>query len=287
MCALPAMILLTYSGCSQRPEENNEQNTMPSGPEAAVDNSDKWDFYLCKVDDAAASIMLDFKYRDHGRVVSAHTLYWCQIAMLEPGDHGMGIGNDAKALNKIEDEIVEKAKDDGFYYVGRLRNHGRWQLVFYGADDLDSALRIIVANIITDPSEREYIIDSKLDAEWSYYFEFLCPDAERWQWIMDRRVIESLESEGDPLTQSRRVDHWTYFDNAETRSKFIDAALKQGFELERTTDDSPGAHTFSAQIFRVDSVQLEDIHNIVMSLKTIADEVGGEYDGWETFVERP
>ena len=174
MCVLPGILLVTYSGCSRRPEIQKEPNAMSSAPQAA-DDPDKWDFYLCKVDDAAASIMLDFKYRDHGRVVTADTLYWCQIDILEPSDHGMGIGSDALALNRIEDEITEEAKGEGFYYVGRWRNLGRWQLVFYGQGDLEFVLRSIVANIIPDASKRKYAIGSKLDTEWSYYFEFLCP----------------------------------------------------------------------------------------------------------------
>jgi hypothetical protein len=259
----------------------------PSSENAANKVPDNWDFYFCRVDDQAASIFLNFWFRGEGPIKSADNLYWCQIEILEPGDHGMGIGDDAKALQGIEDAIAKNAQDAGFYHVGRLRNNGRWQLVFYGGQDRESMLRSIVADIIPDSPEREHVIGSKPDSEWSYYFEFLIPDAERWQWIMDRRVIENLQSNGGPLTRPRRVDHWAYFESAAKRDKFIDAASNQGFELEHAADDGSGERPFSAQLFRVDSVQLEDIHEVVMSLVQIADEAGGDYDGWETSVEKP
>jgi Regulator of ribonuclease activity B/Family of unknown function (DUF695) len=284
-----AMLLFTSTGCSSHPEKNNQQSSMStdSSETAGVKVPDKWDFYHCRVDDKAASIFLNFWFRDEGPIRSADNLYWCQIEMLEPGEHGMGVGNDAKALQGIEDAIAKNAEDAGFYYVGRLRNDGRWQLVFYGNQDLESTLHRIVANVIPDFSEREYVVDSKPDSGWTYYYEFICPDAERWQWIMDRRVIENLQSDGDPLTQPRRVDHWAYFESAASRDEFIDAVSNQGFELEHAADVSPGERPFSAQVFRVDSVQLEDIHDVVMTLVRVADELEGEYDGWETSVERP
>src|SRR5687767_843527 len=162
-----AMLVLTCSGCSGHREKDNQHSSMPtdSSENAASEVPDKWDFYLYRVDDRAASIFLNFWFRDEVPINSADNLYWCQIKILEPGYHGMGVGNDAKALQGIEDAIAENAKDAGLYYVGRLRNDGRWQLVFYGRQDLESTLRSIVAKIIPDSSEREYVVDSKPDAE--------------------------------------------------------------------------------------------------------------------------
>ena len=261
--------------------------TADSSDNTGINVPDQWDFYMCRVDDGPASIFLNFWFRDNGPVTSADNLYWCQIEMLKPGDHGMGVGTDAKVLYGIEDAITEKAQEYGLFYVGRLRNHGRWQLTFYGGENLESTLRGIVADIISSSSGRDYDIGSKPDWEWSYYFAFLCPDAERSQWIMDRRVIENLRAEGDPLTRPRRVDHWAYFESAARRDEFVQQVMTQGFELEHAADDREGDRPHSAQIFRVDSVQLEDIHDVAMSLVRTAEEMGGEYDGWETSVEKP
>ena len=58
-------------------------------------------------------------------------------------------------------------------------------------------------------------------------------------------------------------------------------------KLEHAADDRGGDRPYSAQIFRVDSVQLNDIHGIIMSLVRTAEKLGGKYDGWETSVEKP
>ena len=261
---------------------------MPTDATSNVHNAndvpDEWDFYLCKVDDGPASIFLNLWFRNNGAVESANTLHWCQIEMLEPGDHGMGVGTDTKFLNDLEDSIAKKALDAGLFYVGRLRNHGRWQLAFYGGANLESTLRAIVDDVL---SGRKYVVGSKADSEWSYYFDFLYPDAERWQWMMDRRVVEQLQSSGDPLTKLRRVDHWAFFESADRRNEFVQDAINQGFEFELAADDREGQRPYSAQIFRSDSVQLDDIHDIAMTLVRTAERFGGEYDGWETSVEKP
>ena len=43
---------------------------------------------------------------------------------------------------------------------------------------------------------------------------------------------------------------------------------------------------FCAQIHREDSVRLVEIHKVVMTVFNEAATHGGEYDGWETFVEK-
>jgi len=248
---------------------------------------EEWDFYLCKVDDAPASIFLNLGFRNSAPITSADHRYSCQIEILDPGEHGMGIGTDALALQELEDAIVEEAQKAGFFFVARLRNHARWQLTFYGSEKLDSTLRSLVSEILLASAERQYDIASKPDADWSYYFDFLFPDAERWQWILNRRVVEQLEAEGDSLSEARRVDHWAYFDSVAARDEFVEVVRNHGFEIERIADDVEGDHPFSAQVYRHDSVQLHFIHDVVMSLKQTAEELGGNYDGWETSVEKP
>lgn len=281
------LALLTRSGHSRHSADESESSTTKnSSARSGMLEHDQWDFYFCDVDDSPASIFLNLRFRGEGRIASADSLYRCHINMLEPGEHGLGLGSDADVLQVLEDEIAERAQVAGLCFVGRMRNQGQWRLFFYGSDGLAASLQDVTDAIIPVSSGRSPVIDSKSDPEWSCYFEFLCPDAERWQWITDRRVVESLQSHGDPLTKPRRVDHWACFGNSYNREEFINAVADQGFELEDAADDSPGERPFSAQVFRTDFVELESIHEVVMLLVRTANELGGEYDGWETFVER-
>jgi hypothetical protein len=95
-----------------------------------------------------------------------------------------------------------------------------------------------------------------------------------------------LEKEGDPLTSRRRVDHWIYFVDERSRKAFADAVVAQGFSLV-DVPRSDGDPKLGLQVHRVDSVELEAIHDVTRLLFELAKRFGADYDGWETSVEKP
>ncbi len=253
-------------------------------PPSPLEVPEQWDFYFCRVDDAPASIAMNFWYRNQAPLAEAGTLYWCKLELLVPGDDGMGDGADAELLYPLEEAITKEVMALGLYHVARLRNHGRWQLFYYGPKDQESALRRIAKRAV--PSHRRHDVGSKTDRDWVCYFEFLCPDEERWQWILDRRLVEALTDHGDPLTKPRRVDHRAAFSAERGRAAFLAAVTELGFEAVPPEVKSANRRRYLAQVHRVDSVELEDIHSTVMELKLLAEEHGGDYQGWETTVEK-
>ncbi|HEY1811147.1 MAG TPA: DUF695 domain-containing protein [Kofleriaceae bacterium] len=248
------------------------------------DGADEWEFYPCLVDDRPASIFLNLRYEQTRPSPPVETLYWARIHMADAGDHGMGTPSEAEALHRLEDAFIAAATKYGLVYVGRLRNAGNWQLTFYGAPDHDDALNALARAKL---GERQFEIGSKPDADWTYYREFLLPDAERRQWISDRRLVGVLQEHGDVLATPRRVDHWVYFETAASRQGFVEGAIREGFALESLLDDDASPPRFGAQVFRDDHVELDHIHAVVGTLLEIAEEHGGDYDGWETYVVKP
>jgi hypothetical protein len=248
-----------------------------------------WDFYPCRVDDAPASIFLNLRFAKVSSEQRADTLYCLRIKMLDKGEHGMGSASEAEVLYRVGDQLTDRAKASGFLYVGRLRTDGRWQLTFYGPSDRLDILQAL-AKDVDGLDGREVETGSKADRGWNYYREFLLPDAERQQWMQDRRLVEILQEKGDPLHVPRRVDHWLYFPNAEARNSFVNDVVGEGFAIEQLIDkpkDASGDEfSCGAQVHRVDSVELEDIHQVVMTLFRSAAERDGYYDGWETRVEQ-
>lgn len=236
---------------------------------------DEWDFYPCRVDDAPASVFLNLAYRDE-KPEGADTLYYAGLQILEPGDHGLGIEPDAEELRDLEDAITERAGVHGFRFVGRLRNHGDWQLTFYGPDGREPKLEELVVAAL-EGSDRGYRVGSKSDPGWSYYDEFLLPDAERWQWIMDRRVVQQLAEHGDHLQTARPVDHFVQFSSAKQRGEFVTAARERGFVAEEVESEDG---VYSVELVRMDPVTLDHIHGVVMELIELAEVHGGDYDGW-------
>jgi Family of unknown function (DUF695)/Regulator of ribonuclease activity B len=230
-----------------------------------TDSPDAREFYPCRVDDAPASILLNLAYREE-RPSGRDTLYYAGLQILEPGDHGMGTGADVERLHAAEKAITSAAAKAGFVYVGRLRTAGDWQMAFYAAASRQDALEEIVAR---ERGQRGYRIGSKEDAGWSYYDDFLMPEAERWQWTMDRRLVQQLAEAGDQHVVPRPVDHYVYFPDDAARDAFLAEVATKGFDAEATeaTDDdaSSGAH-----LVRTDPVELHHIHEVAMELTALA-----------------
>ena len=247
---------------------------------------DAWEFYLCQIEDAPASIFLDLGFEPRAPLDDADTLYVVRIALREPDDHGMGTAAEAELLRAIEDRISEGAQATGLYYVGRVRGEGVWQLTFYGRPDWIDALRPTHATLEL-LAGRHVDVRSMPDPDWGYYREFLLPDAERRQWIADRHVVEELHDRGDPLTAARPVHHWAFFATAGARDAFAADAARDGFVVAERVDAAAGAHGFGAQLVRVDAVELDHIHDVAMTLVELAARHGGAYDGWESVVAAP
>ena len=242
-----------------------------------ADESD-WDFYACRIDEYAASIVLDLRFDGREPPPGATTLYRVRLPMREPDDHGMGTAAEATAMNAFEAEVARRAEAGELIYVGRIRSRADWELVFYGAPERNAAIQSIRDAFV----DRRTYLDVRPDPDWGYYREFLMPDAERRRWMADRRLVEVLVREGDALATPRRVDHWAHFATADARDQFVRAATELGFELQRSAEVSGDKLPFGAQIHRVDTVELDDIHEVVMQLVELA--ADGEYRGWETAV---
>ena len=241
-----------------------------------------WDFYPCHLDGAAASILLDMRFEHGTRPPTANTLYRVRVQMLEPDEHGMGSANEATAHNALDDAVSERATKAELIFIGRIRSGGVWELAFYGPAGRNDALQSLRELYV----DRRTYADVRPDPDWGYYREFLLPDDERRQWMEDRRLTDLMEEHGDTLTTPRRVDHWAYFASAEARDQFVSAAKQAGFELESASDADEQERPFGAQVFRVDAVELEHIHEVVMQLHALAVAHDGDYDGWESPVER-
>lgn len=245
----------------------------------------RWDFYLCRVDDAAASIQVALHFETGERPVECDTLHVVSFEMRDADDHGMGSEGEAERLWPAEDALIAKLTKKGFVQVGRLRNRGNWQLSFYGpARRTDKFLRI--AEKAAKGAERRFWTHVDGDAEWSYYTTFLLPDAERRKWMADRAVVDQLLKHGDVLATPRKVDHELHFPSTEAAELFLEAAQLRGYVRDRV-EAEPGADgRHMVLVHRVDPVELDHIHGVVMDLAELAAPYDGDHTGWGCSVEK-
>ena len=242
-----------------------------------ADVKQDWEFYPCQVDDHPASIFLNLGYAEHLPLTDSPTLLVIGLQMLEPGDHGIGVEPDVRTLFAAEDVIVAEAEARGLRFVGRVRHNGDWQLSFYGRPEHEPMLAEI-ALLGLGEQARGYRTASQDDPDWGYFRTFLMPNRERFQWIMNRRVVDQLRTHDDRLEEARPVDHYLEFPLDATLEPFIAQVEELGF----TVVDAPAAQDgrLLVHLCRSDALDGLRIHGVVMELIHLATAAGGEYEGW-------
>ncbi len=230
-----------------------------------VVGQDEWDFYPCRVDDAPASILINLRFVYEDPREGNDHVHHAFIKMLDSGPQGVGTRAEMDRLTAVEDALFDRAEQAGAQPVGRLRSQGVWQISVYGPAELPWAAW--VKEHAGDDAEVQQIADP----EFEYLNEFLLPDAERHQWILDRRVCDQLRNQGDEASLPRPVDHFVEYEN-EAPAALVEALKGLGFDV---TDTGEGL-----ECSKVHDVELENVHEITTALSELADEHDAAYSGW-------
>ena len=236
-----------------------------------------WDYYPCRVDDKPASIFLDLALASSGPRPSSPHLLWIGLQIIEGGEHEMGVEPDVSELYELEDSIVCAAQALGMVFIGRLRNGGDWQLTFQGRPEDEAALEPLVIDAL-GTSHRGYRVGGQPDPDWSYYFDFLYPPAERLQWISDRRAVDQLRKRGDALSVPRAVEHRVEFDAGADLENFYSQVRQHGFKVSEV--GSPPAGRVVVGLVREDALDGLQIHSVVMNIIALSAPDGGHFLGW-------
>ncbi len=248
--------------------------------------SDKWDFYFSNVNDALASIFVDLGIRGCIPDSQKPWLLWTWIRFLQPRDNGLSSEQEANTLFEIEDFLqATVANQTEGAFVGRITTSGRREFYFYAPSShgFDVAMNAVPAKF---PA---YSIDygDQDDSEWSQYLNVLYPGPEELQLIRNRHVVESLERNGDTLTVARPVFHWVDFRSQDQRMEFIAEVKRLGFRVPTEHEGERGDEFPSrVTIERIDHVDWKSINDVTLMLYRLALQFSGNYDGWETSVEK-
>jgi uncharacterized protein (TIGR01619 family) len=263
---------------------NTEKPATTSQPK--VGHQEEWEFYFSNVNDKLASIMVDLGLKTVAPLTDKPNVVWISIKMNNPREDGLSSQEESGILGYIEDALVDKiTSKHNSIYVGRLTSAGDRDLYFYFGDT--TLYDKTISEVMVAYPKYQFDFGSKEDKEWGGYFDFLYPLPQQFQSIQNRRVIEQLEKGGDKLTKEREVFHWIYFKSDNDREKFLEKIKNDNFLIvDKGSDKSWGEFSYSLQIKRVDKVDQDNVDEYVIYLWKIANEIGGEYDGWETSIEK-
>ena len=263
---------------------NPEKTTTTSQP--TVGHQEEWEFYFSNVNDKLGSLFVDLGLHKVAPIADKPNVVWVSIKMNNPREDGLSSQEESGLLGDIEDALVEKiVSKHNAIYVGRLTSAGDRDLYFYFGDT--TLYDKTISEVMVVYPKYQFDFGSKEDKEWSGYFDFLYPLPQQFQSIQNRRVIEQLEKGGDKLTKEREVFHWIYFKSDSDREKFLEKIKNDNFSIvSKDSDKSWGEFAYRLQIKRIDKVDQNSVDEYVIYLWKIANEIGGEYDGWETSIEK-
>lgn len=250
-------------------------------------HKEQWDFYLTNIDDKPGSIMVDLGLASVAPVHDMETVVWVSVKMNSPNkENGLSTSEELETLGQIEDFLVEKLRrKHNCIYVARATTDGNRDFYFwFGNTTLYD--KTISETMVQFP-KYTYHFGTKVDKEWKSYFEFLYPLPQQLQSMQNRNVVEQLEKNGDKLTKPREVNHWIFFKSENDQATFIKKIQADNFKIElQEFNKSLGEFPYKLRISRFDKVGYEDIDEYCIHLWQIAKECNGDYDGWETSIEK-
>lgn len=259
---------------------------QPSSEFPKIQYQEDWANYLTNVDGVIASIVVDLGIRKIAPVEDKPNVAWVSLKVNNPKPDGFPDASEMVELGKIEEALVLAVTSKlNAINVGHLNSDGRRDVYFYIGDT--SSFKSTVSESMSAFPNHQVRFDWKEDENREGYFDFLYPRPRQIQSIENRKVISILEENGDKLTKERPVEHWINFKTETGREKFISKISGKKFEVvNKTYDETNPALPFGLQISRIDKVDHGSVDEYTIFLWETAGECEGDYDGWETMVEK-
>jgi uncharacterized protein (TIGR01619 family) len=260
--------------------------SKPEAPGGNSSHEEDWDFYFSNVDDILGSFYIDLGLAKVAPLADKPNLVWISVHMNNPREDGLSSTEEFNTLAAIEDRLQEFVTGrHNSIYAGRLTTDGRRDFYFY-MGDTTLYDKTISESMVAYPSYR-FDFGIKEDPLWESYLQFMYPNSTQFQSLQNRRVIDNLEKNGDSLTKPREVAHWIYFKTGKDRNDFLSKIENLHFNIiSKDESTSFGDFPYKLHISRVDNVDLDSVNEYVLTLGQFAEECNGDYDGWETSVEK-
>jgi hypothetical protein len=245
--------------------------------------SDDWDFYFARVNGAVSSIFVDLGVRPDVPLEKRPWLLWVFVTLKSPSAEGLSTNDEAPTLQAIGEALdANVGVACGAQLVGRITGAGRREFYFYAEEPgpLDEAVRTAMNSFAGYEQE----CGSTLQPDWEQYLDLLYPSPSNLQRMFNRRVLEELAARGDAHETPRPVNHWLEFADAEARAACRDTLVAIEFKVvdEFSGEDAGDGMPYKLVVSRVDSVDSHTINGITLELARLAQEHGGDYDGWES-----
>ncbi|PWT98044.1 MAG: hypothetical protein C5B52_12780 [Bacteroidetes bacterium] len=243
-----------------------------------------WDVYLMASGKKPVAIMVDLGVKPAAPMADRPNLIILHLFFRDTTSEGMPTNAEIKNLDNLEESFISPVESTlDAVYVGRYTKDGKRDFFFYTNDTV--GYRKIFEEKLGSFAKYEWSALAKKDAKWSDYFDVLYPTPRELERIKNRRGVDKLKSEGDRLTESRKVEHWIFFKYPEDRKTYAALVQDVKFEVIGSTDEKGvDGYRYGLHISRIDKVDYNSIDKVSLYLWDLALKNRGRYDGWETDV---
>jgi len=239
-----------------------------------------WDFYMSAVDGRPGFVRLDLALTARAPDPHFPLMGYLRIHLNEQRENGFPTENEFVHLSLIEKTVAALLPEHpGMIDTGVVTTDGFRDLIFYGPSEAVAA-RLFEQIVKRHPSHR-FETGTMHDPDWTYYRDFLYPDARTRQTMNNRKVYATLAEKGDGGRAMREIAHWAYFPNEAARDLFVAAIEKQNFVV-RNLSTAEGGNPHGVEFWRNDAPHADGFDAITLTLFDAARAADGEYDGWET-----
>ncbi len=245
-------------------------------------STEHWEFYFADDDGDTVS-----NFYDHGISKKLENLpftqaFYLTVPLKHPGESGMTTRAEFNSLLKLEDKFINRVKAVNGVYLGRRTGHG--QRVFLGLlPSADSKLQKKLLKLFVDKGY-DAEISVNYDPDKNVYWKFLYPDADSWRVLNDMKVLSELRAHNDDETKARDVDHWSYFPDEKTAKLFADRLGNAGYTVKGILPPDGEITEWCVRSLHNGTMLLNDITHHTLAHSRFAEELGGNYDGWETII---
>jgi len=242
-----------------------------------------WDTYLADYDGHPGSTLLDMSLIKSAPIKNLPFVVITGVTFKNCITDGFPTDSEFRNLYRISDSVeslIQKLVYNKM--VGTFTSECQRLDYYYVSDTV--SLRNKLNNLYQRFfSNYKSYVNIKSDKAWDAYLNFLYPNEETLESMINSKVVLKLKDAGDNLTAPRKVEHWLYFRTSNDRDKFIVYAKGINFQIE-TEEMLLGKHQFpyELKISRVDKVDLETINSLTEELRKHAKTCNGVYDQWES-----
>jgi regulator of RNase E activity RraB len=231
-------------------------------------------FQMDMEDDRMATCLFDIGLLEECPDASRPVCAMVRVPFKSPGENGMGTDEERNAIAEFQETL--EGSLPGLAPFARVCGGGNIDLWFYtseeDADELDAAAASACPGYEVETAYGD-------DEEWSQYQEMF-PTEEDISTYFDHLLIARLEELGDTLATERPVDHAIYVAEEKQAEALATAAARQGMEVSEKSKSDDG--TYLVQLTIEHAIDIDTITEMRSRLTELAEEFGGEYDGWQT-----